>query len=567
MSTTSSTLPSRPAWADASLPGMLALAAAVLGAGLFFWPGTSALLEAWQLPEYSHGPLIPVLSGLLFLRQLKEWPPEPGPKPDRWPGVAMIVFAVAMGALGRLSNIDDIVAYALIVFVGGLLLVSFGWRTGRHFWPPVLHLVYMLPLPGVIYYKMTTTLQFVSSELGVWMLKLISVPVFLDGNIIDLGVTKLHVAEACSGLRYLFPILSFSYIFAVLYRGPTWHKAVLLLSAVPITVAMNSVRIAIAGYIANRWGLSWLEGFTHFFEGWVIFIACIGILFAIAGPARAPQPRAPRPRGRARPRDRGAGAAGDAARAGAALGGADRLGGDPARGGPRSSPPSPERGGGTVPRDGFALFPRELGDWRQDGPRQMLDTRVEGVLGADDYHQVTLRRADTEASVGLFMAWYDDQSKGGGALARDLPAGRGMGDRLARADRHLRPDGPRGGRRPPLRHQPRDHPEGRDPDDGLLLVPAEGPPHRLGLRGQVLADDGRDHHRADRRRAGAADHRDRPRRERRGPPRRACSTSWATSRIPCRASSPRAERGPPRAVPTTMDGRADRLGTAPTRYG
>ena len=101
-------------------------------------------------------------------------------------------------------------------------------------------------------------------------------------TLIDLGVTKLHVAEACSGLRYLFPILSFSYIFAVLYKGPMWHKAVLLISAAPITVFMNSVRIAVAGVIVQYYGLDWLDGFTHFFEGWVIFIACILILFALA---------------------------------------------------------------------------------------------------------------------------------------------------------------------------------------------------------------------------------------------------------------------------------------------
>ena len=62
------------------------------------------------------------------------------------------------------------------------------------------------------------------------------VPVYLDGNIIDLGVYKLQVAEACSGLRYLFPIMSFSYVFAVLYRGPVWHKLVLLALAVPVAV-------------------------------------------------------------------------------------------------------------------------------------------------------------------------------------------------------------------------------------------------------------------------------------------------------------------------------------------
>ena len=90
------------------------------------------------------------------------------------------------------------------------------------------------------------------------------------------------MAEACSGLRYLFPIMSFSYIFAVLYRGPMWHKAVLLLAAAPITVLMNSVRIAIGGVLVQRFGVEWLEGFTHFFEGWVIFIACILLLFLLA---------------------------------------------------------------------------------------------------------------------------------------------------------------------------------------------------------------------------------------------------------------------------------------------
>jgi exosortase len=159
----------------------------------------------------------------------------------------VILLSLAFAALGKLANISDIVAYGIIIWVYGILLVSFGWKTGWHFWPPVLHLVYMLPLPGTLYYKISTWLQLISSELGVWFLRLLSVPVFLEGNIIDLGVYKLHVAEACSGLRYLFPILSFSYIFAVLYRGPMWHKAVLLISAAPITVVMNSVRIAVAG--------------------------------------------------------------------------------------------------------------------------------------------------------------------------------------------------------------------------------------------------------------------------------------------------------------------------------
>ena len=198
--------PPRGHWSLSSFAttGMFWFVVAVVGAAVFFKDGLDALLRAWQLPEYSHGPLIPILSGLLFLRQLKEYPVDPGEKKDRWLGVTVILGAIAFGTLGKLSNIADIVAYATIIWVYGILLVSFGWRTGWAFWPPVLHLVYMLPLPDTFYYKMSTWLQLVSSELGGWFLGLLSVPVFLEGNIIDLGVTRLHVAEACSGLRYLF---------------------------------------------------------------------------------------------------------------------------------------------------------------------------------------------------------------------------------------------------------------------------------------------------------------------------------------------------------------------------
>ncbi|MEL7130975.1 MAG: VPLPA-CTERM-specific exosortase XrtD [Pseudomonadota bacterium] len=393
-------------------PGLFWLVLSIVTAAVFFADGLDALFAAWALPEYSHGPLIPILSGLLFLRQLKEYPIDPGPKRNRWVGVTVIVAALMLATLGKLSNISDLVAYATILWVGGILLVSFGWATGKHFWPPVLHLVYMLPLPGVIYFKMTTWLQFISSELGVYFLRLLSIPVFLDGNIIDLGVTKLHVAEACSGLRYLFPILSFSYIFAVLYKGPMWHKAVLLISAAPITVFMNSVRIAIAGIIVQYYGLDWLEGFTHFFEGWVIFVACILILFALArimlffnrekmGLAEALDLETD-------------GLMTQAARI--------RFTRDSAAmitsavlmlGAVTAWQFVPDRGTGVIERSSFSSFPRRLGDWKQAGPQQELGAATLVALGADDYISANFTSPNAPAAVELFSAWYADQSRDG----------------------------------------------------------------------------------------------------------------------------------------------------------
>jgi len=391
--------------------GLVWLALAVLGAAVVFREGIAELLRAWQAPEYSHGPLIPVLSGLLFLRQLKEVPVNHGPVADRGAGLALLLFAVMVAVAGKLIRIPDIVAYGLILWVWAILLISFGWRTGRHFWPPVLHLVYMLPLPGALYYGLSTWLQMISSELGVWFLRLLSVPVFLEGNIIDLGVYKLHVAEACSGLRYLFPILSFSYIFAVLYRGPMWHKALLLVSAAPITVLMNSVRIAIAGVIVDRWGLDHVEGFTHFFEGWVIFLSCVALLFALAwGLVKLRRDRI----GLIDALDLDTEGLGVQARrvllvrpsraliagAVAMIGLAGLLAALPDRAAP------------VVDRDPFILFPRQLGEWEL-GPHRPLEPEVADILAADDYLSATMLRPGTELPVDLFVSWYADQSRGG----------------------------------------------------------------------------------------------------------------------------------------------------------
>ena len=395
-----------------ALGGLFWLLVAVLGAAAFFADGLSALLAAWQRPEYSHGPLIPLLSTLLFLRQLKTEPIRTGPVRDWGPGLAVLVLALAAGALGRLANIADIVAYALILWVAGILLISFGWQQGRRFWPPVLHLVYMLPLPGVAYYKLSTFLQLVSSELGVHFLNLLHVPVFLEGNIIDLGVYRLQVAEACSGLRYLFPILSFSYIFSVLYKGPIWHKAVLLVSAVPIVVVMNAVRIALAGELVNAYGIEWVKGLTHFFEGWVIFVISIAILFALARLLLVFQP----------------GKMGLAQSLDLEI---DGIGAQLLRLRLVQATPGmisaalvmvaavlswqllPARETGTIARETFATFPHRLGNWKQSGPARPLQSSVVVKLGADDYRSVVLSNPDGRPDVGLFMAWYADQSRGG----------------------------------------------------------------------------------------------------------------------------------------------------------
>ena len=400
-------------WRDlprAGFAGPFWLVIATVAAGIYFREGLQTLFTAWATPEYSHGPIIPVLSAFMFLHELKSEPIRSGAV-NRWPGIALMLLALGFGALGKFSHIGDVVAYATILWVGAMLLISFGWAQGKHFWVPVLHLIYMLPLPGVIYYKLSIFLQGVSSELGVFFLGLLGVPVFLEGNIIDLGVLKLHVAEACSGLRYLFPIMSFSYVFAVLYSGPRWHKAVLLLAAAPITVVMNSVRIAMAGYLVQYFGEGHLEGFTHFFEGWVIFMASVVILFAMAWTMLKLQ-RTQMSLTEALDLDF-TGAAPQLGRLGliepsrtlivAAL-----IMAAAATSWEMRPAPAPTE----IERSPYALFPLTLGDWTGTTDAA-LGAYIERSLGASDYVGVHFQRSRTEPPVSFFSAYYKDQTKGG----------------------------------------------------------------------------------------------------------------------------------------------------------
>lgn len=403
--------------------GPVTLALALVGAVAVFWLGIVSLGDAWALPEYSQGPVIPILSGYLYLRHMKTVPPAPDAARALWPGMLVMAGALVVAMAGNLARIPDIVTYAMLIWIYGLLLVTWGWQRGRQFWPPVVHLIFMLPLPSILYWQMSIQLQFISSELGVALIRAMNIPVFLDGNVIDLGSYKLQVAEACSGLRYLFPVMSFSYVFAVLYRGPFWHKAVLLLSAAPLTVLMNSFRIGVIGVLVNSYGIEQAEGFLHYFEGWVIFIACVVILFGLArvmqwiGGDR-------RPLGEALDLDfsglgaqarrvfdiRASGALTVTALVMLALGAAWHL--------------TPERASAEVARDPLVLFPRTVDTWTA-GPARRLDPGIETVLKADDYLSIGYESPDAAQPVDFFIAYYDKQTEGSGIHSPEvcIPAG------------------------------------------------------------------------------------------------------------------------------------------------
>jgi exosortase D (VPLPA-CTERM-specific) len=377
------------------------------------------LWQQWQLPEFSHGVLIPAIS--LFL-VWQRWPRiAPLPFTGSGLGLAVIIAGWLIYLLGAMASITTLDAYALVVLVNGFALSLLGWRAYRVMAVPLLLLFLMNPIPQFFFNSLSAALQLLSSQIGVAVIRLFGISVYLEGNLIDLGSYRLQVVEACSGLRYLFPLLTLGLVTTCLLDLRRWMAATLVVSTVPVTILMNSFRIGVVGVLVDRFGPGQAEGFLHDFEGWVIFMACLLILLAelallmrltgdrrplrdvvafdwptAAAPAAAPQIRRPPWQ----------------AWLAIVLMLALVL---PAHWLPRQTEVPPERAD-------FTTWPAELADWK--GRRDRLDPQVHDWLGVDDYLLADYRQPDG-AVVNLYIAYYASQRSGQAAHspASCLPGG------------------------------------------------------------------------------------------------------------------------------------------------
>jgi exosortase D (VPLPA-CTERM-specific) len=373
---------------------------------LIFFDGLKLMVAWWEREEYSHGYMLPFVAAFLVWQKTSLLAQTPF-KPSWW-GLAVIAFGLLAYLAGELSTLYPVIQYAFIVTLGGLLLTIMGWKAFRILLPAYGLLFFMVPLPNFIYNGLSAELQLISSELGVAFIRLFGITVHLEGNVIDLGSYQLQVVEACSGLRYLFPLAALGYIAAVIFKGAFWKKVILLLSTLPITVLMNSFRIGVIGVLVEHGGIAMAEGFIHDFEGWVIFMACAALLvllmwllakvgphpmplqeaFAIQWPE--PLPRTMTVQARTIP------ISFYAVLPALALSGilAHQL---------------PDREELVPERPAFLFFPNSFGDWV--GRTDRMERVYVDALQLDDYLLSDYRSGSGEA-VNLYVAYYESQRKG-----------------------------------------------------------------------------------------------------------------------------------------------------------
>lgn len=249
---------------------------ALLLAGVYFSTLSWLITHDWAKDDFTYCYLIPAVALYLIWEKRAELSKiESVPS---WKGIAGFCAAIILFWLGELSGEFFTLYISFWLAVVSLCWIHLGWEKIKTISFSLMFLLTMFPLPNFLYNKVSVSLKLISSQLGVAMMQLYGMSAYREGNIIDLGFTQLQVVDACSGLRYLIPLIVLGLLLAYFYRAAFWKRAIVVISTIPLSIITNSLRIAMTGIFYEVWGAKVAEGFFHGFSGWFIFMFSLAVL-------------------------------------------------------------------------------------------------------------------------------------------------------------------------------------------------------------------------------------------------------------------------------------------------
>ncbi|HVT93252.1 MAG TPA: exosortase/archaeosortase family protein [Bryobacteraceae bacterium] len=236
------------------------------------------VLHWMEDPDMGHGFFVPFVAVYVaWTRRDRlaraEWKPCP------W-GIVLLLWGAAQMLAGSLGAELFLARTAFLISLVGLILTLAGRAVVRVLAFPLFLLLFMIPIPRIVYSQITMPLQFFASQVAETLLSVIGIPVLRDGNILQLPSETLSVVEACSGIRSLLSLSFLSLIYAFLFDRKVWMRWALLFSTVPIAIAANAGRITLTG-ILGEYKPALAHGVFHSLEGGVLFVAALAILAAV----------------------------------------------------------------------------------------------------------------------------------------------------------------------------------------------------------------------------------------------------------------------------------------------
>ena len=274
----------------------------------------------WTDENYSHGLLIPFVIIYIVWSQRERFA-RLAQKPATIMGLTAVLaalFALWAGTAGAELFMQRT---SLVLILAGTVLYFWGFALLRLLVVPLFLLLLAIPIPAIVFNKIAFPLQLFASRCAVWAMMAFDIPVLRQGNVIELmprgaiETKKLEVVEACSGIRSLMTLVTLAVVFAYFTHtrggkhpgdenhsddskpgtpGGTaaralsllrsygfWRSAVILLSAIPIAIFTNALRVSGTGVLAHYYGTRVADGFFHSFSGWVVYIVAFLMLFGV----------------------------------------------------------------------------------------------------------------------------------------------------------------------------------------------------------------------------------------------------------------------------------------------
>jgi exosortase len=241
-----------------------------------YWPVLVRLVSQWNSDEdMGHGFFVPIVAGYIAWQLRDKFLAIPA-KPNWW-GLALVIYAGFQLLVATLGAELFLQRTAIVLSIVGAIWFLGGTERLKIMAFPLFVLLFMVPIPAIIYNQITFPLQLLASRAAEWSLMALGIPVLREGNILEMASQKLSVVEACSGIRSLLTLSFLSLIYGYFFEKRTWLRALLFVATAPIAMVANAARVTFTGILA-QFRPELAHGFFHSASGWVIFMVALVIL-------------------------------------------------------------------------------------------------------------------------------------------------------------------------------------------------------------------------------------------------------------------------------------------------
>jgi exosortase len=256
------------------------IAALALGLLWVYGPVAVGLVTQWRQDEnYSHGfVVVPFAAFVAWTRRdaLRGAPLRPTAA-----GLALLAISLLMLTAGKLGAELFLTRLSLIGVLAGSIAFIWGRAHLRILAFPLAFLVFMVPLPAIVFNQVTFPLQLFASTIGESVIRSLGIPVLREGNVLQLSSRTLEVAEACSGIRSLTSLLMLAVVLGFFSEQRAGGRVLIALAAVPLAIVANAMRVAGTGITSEWISPAAADGFLHTFSGLVMFIIALLGLAAV----------------------------------------------------------------------------------------------------------------------------------------------------------------------------------------------------------------------------------------------------------------------------------------------